>query len=226
MRYPFAFLLLLVLFRTGSAQDTLVVDAAAYSAPLRGALLVTGTFGELRSNHYHAGLDFRGKTGTPVYAVREGFVSRIVASGGGYGQAIYVDHPDGYRSVYGHLETLAPLLKDTLRAAQFATESFRQDLRFDSLAFPVAAGQRIGGVGNRGHSFGPHLHFEMREIVGDVPVNPLQFGFRIPDRRSPQIRKIRVYELGPDGQELAATTHNFGGRDTLFVRSPPRRPGR
>ena len=193
-----------------------------YTAPVKGPLLVTGTFGELRSNHYHAGLDFRASVGTPVYAVREGYVSRIVVSGGGYGQAIYVDHPDGYRSVYAHLETLAPELKDTVRAAQFARERFAVDLKFDSLAYPVTRGQKIGGVGNRGHSFGAHLHFEMREIAGDAPVNPMAFGFSIPDKRSPQIRSLRLYELDGNGHELAGKTYPTGRNfpDTIFVNTP------
>ena len=193
-----------------------------YVPPLKGALLVTGTFGELRSDHYHAGLDFRAPTGTPVYAVQEGFVSRVVVRGGGYGQAIYVDHPDGHRSVYGHLEALAPELLDTVRARQYAEEKFSQSLRFDSLAYPVERGQRIGAVGNRGHSFGPHLHFEMREIEGDVPLNPLLFGFSVPDRRAPRIQSLRVYELDADGHEITATTYAVGRTfpDTLFVNTP------
>ena len=202
-----------------SAQDL------RYDAPLRGPLLVTGTFGELRSDHFHAGLDFRAPTNTPVYAVAEGFVSRVLVSSGGYGQAVYVDHPDGHRSVYAHLETLAPKLKDTVRARQFADEEFRQDLRFGPADFPVARGQRIGGVGNRGHSFGPHLHFEMREQAGDVAVNPLAFGFTVPDTRAPAIRKLRVYELDERGLERGSQTisptalrgGNYAVRDTVVV---------
>jgi len=135
----------------------LTAQTLQYDAPLRGPLLVTGTFGELRSDHFHAGLDFRASTNTPVYAVADGYVSRIKVSPGGYGQAIYVDHPDGHRSVYAHLETLAPELLDTVRVRQFAEEEFRQDLNFGPNDFPVTRGQKIGGVGNRGHSFGPHL---------------------------------------------------------------------
>ncbi|NJC26073.1 M23 family metallopeptidase [Neolewinella antarctica] len=220
MRYSLASLIFVLSTTAAFAQLAARIATEAYVAPLRGPLLVTGTFGELRSDHYHAGLDFRASTSTPVYAVREGFVSRIIVSPGGYGQAIYVDHPDGYRSVYGHLETLVGELLDTVRAAQFAEESFRQDLKFDSLAFPVARGQRIGAVGNRGHSFGSHLHFELREILGDVPVNPLQFGFSIPDRRAPQIRSLRIYELDGRGHEITATTHKSGSKDTIFVRTP------
>lgn len=210
---------LLLSFSFLTAQDL------QYDAPLRGPLLVTGTFGELRGDHFHAGLDFRASTNTPVHAVADGFVSRIRVSPGGYGQAIYVDHPDGFRSVYGHLETLAPELLDTIRARQFAEEEFRQDLRFGPLDFPVTRGQQIGGVGNRGHSFGPHLHFEIREQEGDVAVNPLAFGFSIPDTRAPAIRKLRVYELDDRGlergsQTITPTALRGGGyavKDTIVV---------
>ena len=220
MRSYFTLLLYLLLLAPAYSQKN-TSGVKEYAAPLKGPLLVTGTFGELRSDHYHAGLDFRGATGTPVYAVNDGFVSRLVVSGGGYGQAIYVDHPDGYRSVYGHLEALSPELTDTLRKRQFGEERFAQDLRFDSLAYPIARGQRIGQVGNRGHSFGSHLHFEMREIADDVPVNPLRFGFSVPDHRQPQIRSLRVYELDGAGRELAATTYKTKALgDTIFVRTP------
>ena len=215
MRFFLFTLLLSLCLAPAAAQEN-------YAPPLKGPLLVTGTFGELRSDHYHAGIDFRAAVGTPVYAVQAGYVSRVVIKGGGYGQAIYVDHPDGYRSVYGHLEVLSPELLDTVRARQYATESFAQDLSFDSLAYPVIRGQRIGGVGNRGHSFGPHLHFEMREIDGDAPVNPLAFGLAVPDRRPPRIRSLRVYELAATGHELTATTYRTDKEfpDTIFVRTP------
>ncbi len=197
--------------------------SAQYTPPLRGPLLITGTFGELRSNHFHGGLDFRGKVGTPVYAVHDGYVSRITISAGGYGQGLYIDHPDGKRSVYGHLEALAPELFDTIRALQYARESFEIDLQLDSTAFPVVRGQQIGRVGNRGFSFGPHLHFEIREAATDAPGNPMSLGFTIPDTRSPQLRKLRVYEFSNDGNPPVGTTYDLldgSLPDTIRVNNP------
>lgn len=191
-----------------------------YTPPIQGPLLVTGTFGELRSNHFHGGLDFRAAVGTPVYAVNEGYVSRIKISGGGYGQAIYIDHPDGKRSVYGHLELLTPELEDTIRALQYERESFEIDLKLQPDDFPVIRGQRIGGVGNRGFSFGPHLHFEIRETAGDVPLNPLSLGFTVPDTRVPELRNLRIYELSDAGDPLRTTTYDLTRRslpDTIRV---------
>jgi hypothetical protein len=152
----------------------------------------------LRSNHFHAGLELRAPTGTPVYAVADGYVSRLRISAGGYGQAIYLDHPEGYRTVYGHLNTLREDLMDTIRASQYERERFTLDLRFDFLAFPVKRGDQIGTIGNRGYSFGPHLHFEVRDAVTDAALNPLHFGINVPDTRRPQLRKVKVYELDGD----------------------------
>ena len=197
--------------------------SAQYSPPLRGPLLITGTFGELRSDHFHGGLDFRGAVGTPVYAVNDGYVSRIKISGGGYGQGVYIDHPDGKRSVYGHMEVLAPELLDTIRALQYARESFEIDLSLDSTAFPVTRGQRIGGVGNRGFSFGPHLHFEIRDAATDAPLNPMSLGFTIPDTRKPQLRQLRVYTFTDDGNPPEGETYDLldgSLPDTLRVTGP------
>jgi murein DD-endopeptidase MepM/ murein hydrolase activator NlpD len=201
-------------------------QAIFYDPPLKGQLKVTGTFGELRSDHFHAGLDFRAPVNTTVHSVADGFVSRIQVSRGGYGQAIYVDHPDGRRSVYAHLESIRDDLLDTVRKVQYARESFSVNLRLDSTAFPVKRGEPIGGVGNRGYSFGPHLHFEIREADSDVPLNPMILGFDIPDTRSPQLRRLRVYELDDRGHELRTQTltpqsakDGYRLKDTVVVHS-------
>ncbi|MEM9837108.1 MAG: M23 family metallopeptidase, partial [Bacteroidota bacterium] len=189
---PKTFLLLALL---GCYSLLLSAQKGHYAPPIKGPLLVTGTFGELRSDHFHAGLDFRGAVGTPVYSVADGYISRVLISAGGYGQAIYVDHLDGYRSVYGHLSALRDDLIDTVRSLQYEWEQFTLDLRFDSLAFPVRQGDQIGKIGNRGYSFGPHLHFEIRDQASDTPLNPLDFGIKVADTRPPQLRQLKLYEL-------------------------------
>ena len=204
----------------------LVVNAcltAQYQPPLSGPLLITGTFGELRSNHFHGGLDFRAPVGTPVRAVGDGFISRVVVSPGGFGQAVYVHHPDGKRSVYGHLEVLAPAIKDTIRKLQYATESFALDFRPDSTAFPVKAGEVIGGVGNRGYSFGPHLHFEIWDAATESQLNPLSLGFPVADTRRPSVSSVRIFSLAEDGAVTNRTTFPVSTGplpDTITVSDP------
>ena len=197
--------------------------AAQYQPPLNGPLLITGTFGELRSNHFHGGLDFRGPVGTPVRAVGDGFISRVVVSPGGFGQAVYVHHPDGKRSVYGHLEILAPAIQDTIRSLQYATESFAIDFRPDTLAFPVRAGEVIGGVGNRGYSFGPHLHFEIWDAATELQLNPLSLGFEVADTRRPSVSAVRIFSLTQDGSVTKRSTFPVARTplpDTITVSDP------
>ena len=194
-----------------------------YVPPLEGPLLITGTFGELRGNHFHGGLDFRGKVGTPVRAVADGYISRVLVSAGGFGQAVYVTHRDGKRTVYGHLEVLAPAILDTVRALQYAGESFALDFYPDSLAFPVRAGEVIGGVGNRGYSFGPHLHFEVWDTATASQLNPLRLGFRVPDTRDPVVSSIRFDVMRADGTVAETLTYPVSnGRlpDTVYVSQP------
>ncbi|WP_116108707.1 M23 family metallopeptidase [Lewinella sp. IMCC34191] len=187
--------------------------SAQYVPPLEDPLLITGTFGELRSNHFHGGLDFRGAVGTPVRSVADGYISRVTVSPGGFGQAVYVSHRDGKRSVYGHLEVLTPEIKDTIRSLQYETESFAIDFRPDSTAFPVERGEVIGGVGNRGHSFGPHLHFEIWDAATETQLNPLSLGFKVADTRKPSVSAVRIYRLNPDG--------SIGDYDTYSVSGGP-----
>lgn len=189
-----------------------------YGQPLRGTLMLTGNFGELRSNHFHAGLDLRGAVGTPVYAIGDGYVSRIVADISGFGQAIYISHPEGYTSVYGHLEGFSDSLLAYVRRAQYAEETFAVDLRPDPTALPVRRGALIGYVGNRGASQGPHLHFEIRRSENDSPVNPLAFGYSVADTRPPDVRQVRIYELDSRGNVIKYQT--FGLRYTPAGRRP------
>lgn len=156
-------------------------------------------------------------------SVADGYISRVTVSPGGFGQAVYVSHPDGMRTVYGHLEVLTPEIKDTIRSLQYETESFAIDFRPDSTAFPVKSGEVIGGVGNRGFSFGPHLHFEAWDAATETRLNPLLLGFNVADTRKPSVSAIRFYRLRADGTVADWDTYSVSGAelpDTIVVNGP------
>ncbi|RYF52525.1 MAG: M23 family metallopeptidase, partial [Cytophagaceae bacterium] len=139
---------------------------------------LSGGMGDLRGNHFHAGLDIRtgGTEGLPVHAAADGYVSRIAVFTGGYGNVIFLKHPNGLTTVYGHLKTLNDTLGTYLRDNQYAKKTFEIDLRPQPNEFPVKKGDVIALSGNTGGSGGPHLHFEVRD-PNDNLLNPLLYGF-------------------------------------------------
>ena len=169
-----------------------------FQSPVAHTIELAGTFGELRANHFHSGIDIspgRKLSNEPIYAAAEGYVSRIQVQAGGYGQALYITHPNGYTTVYGHLEKLAFSIDTFLKKKQYASESFEQNLILQPQDLPILRGQEIGIMGNRGHSAGQHLHFEIRETKTDNPINPLLFGFNVSDNIAPTINALKVYLL-------------------------------
>jgi murein DD-endopeptidase MepM/ murein hydrolase activator NlpD len=170
--------------------------------PFDFPILLSGNFGELRSNHFHAGLDFKtqGVEGKPVHAVKEGYVARIVVSPWGYGNALYLNHPDGTTTVYGHLQRFAAALAAYVKEQQYEQESFGIDLRLQPEQFPVRQGQTIALAGNSGSSAGPHLHFEVRETETGILHDPLEyFKDQIKDSRPPEIGGFMIYPLEGKG---------------------------
>ncbi|MFW5754445.1 MAG: M23 family metallopeptidase, partial [Marinilabiliaceae bacterium] len=161
---------------------------------------VSGSFGEVRSNHFHSGLDLStyGKNGFPVFAADTGYVSRVSVSSGGFGKALYIDHPDGYTTVYAHLEKFCPHIDSVVTNLQYKHESFPLNTTFDPEEFPVSRGEVIGYSGNSGSSGGPHLHFEVRETKGQRPLDPLAFSNPVKDDIRPQIKGIMIYPLSED----------------------------
>jgi murein DD-endopeptidase MepM/ murein hydrolase activator NlpD len=157
----------------------------------------SGTFGELRANHFHSGLDFRTnqKTGYPVYAVFDGYVSRLRVQFGGFGNAVYISHPNGYTSVYAHLERFTPEMAKIIKDQQYKIESDFVDFELQPLQIPVKKGQVIAWSGNTGSSAGPHLHFEIRDTKTEETINPQLFGLKIPDNIPPSITGIYLYQL-------------------------------
>lgn len=191
----FFFTTLLLISTLTSISQEIVKDY--FRSPLDIPLYLSGNFGELRSNHFHAGLDIKtqGVVGQNVYAVADGYVSRIKASPYGYGNALYITHPDGHTSVYGHLqkynETITKLVKDY----QYKKERFAVELFPTPFQLQVKKGEIVAYSGNSGGSGGPHLHFEIRNTANEHPMNPLAFGFDIKDAIKPDIYAVTVYPL-------------------------------
>lgn len=165
-----------------------------FRSPVNFPITLAGNFAELRNNHFHSGIDIRTFTiGKKVYAIADGYISRIKISPSGYGKAIYVDHPNGYTSVYGHLNRYNKKLNDFARRTQYQKKSFGIDIRFKKGQFPVKKGEIIAFSGNSGFSGGPHLHFEIRDTKSEHPINPQLFGFKIKDTRPPKIFNLYIY---------------------------------
>ena len=177
------------------AQKSLPLDY--FRSPLDFKLLVTGTFGELRLNHFHSGVDFRTqeKEGMPVYAVADGIVVRIKVSPFGFGRALYLDHPNGFTTVYGHLQKFNPELEKYIFKQQNRQESFEVDI-FPKDSIKIKKGDIIAYSGNSGASFGPHLHFEVRSTKSERPINPLLFNFPVKDTLPPFINLFEAYPVG------------------------------
>lgn len=215
------FLSFMLLSFSASAQENNYVN------PLDGELILSGNFGEVRGNHFHSGLDLKtgGSEGKPVYSIAEGHVSRIAVSPTGFGKAIYIDHPDGKTSVYAHLRAFAPEIAAYVKQQQYARQSFSVDLSFAASTFPISKGQLIAKSGNSGSSGGPHVHFEVRETNGQIPENPLNYGFKVKDLRHPELEKLWVYIHSGNGHvqgltnekgfKLTGQSGNYSIMDTL-----------
>ncbi len=165
-----------------------------FQPPVDIPIFLSGNFGELRGTHFHSGIDIKtqGETGKNIRAVEKGYVSRVKIRSGGYGHAIYITHPNGYTSVYGHLNSFFSEMEIWVKDHQYQKKSFEIDQSFAKHQFPVDKGQIIALSGNTGYSGGPHLHFEIRN-KNEVPLNVLQFKLPITDSISPVFKNLFVY---------------------------------
>ncbi len=172
-------------------------DLHDYALPIDIPIFLSGTFGELRSTNIHAGIDIKtqGREGFPIKAVSDGYVSRIKVSTYGYGKAIYINHLDGNTSVYAHLKKFSSAIEKKVRKKQYNAESFEIELFLNPEELPVSKNQIIGFSGNTGGSFGPHLHFELRETISQKPINPLLSHYNIKDSVRPEIKALFAYPI-------------------------------
>ncbi|MDO6744192.1 M23 family metallopeptidase [Tenacibaculum soleae] len=195
MKFYFSTIFLLF-FYIGNAQKQYPKNY--FSSPLKIPIILSGTFGELRSNHFHSGIDIKtqGKQGIPIYAPANGYVSRIKVSQYGFGKAMYVKHPNGYTTVYAHLKKFAPNIQKYVKHIQYKKKNYQTGNLFpDSQKFPVTKGQLIGYTGDTGSSGGPHLHYEIRDTKTEHIINPLFFGMNPKDATPPTLQKLIAYPL-------------------------------
>lgn len=200
--YPLMILVVLTLAMTGDGRKYPTDD---FISPVKHSLKLSGTFGELRSNHFHAGLDIKsekGIAGDPVYAAYNGFVSRIKVEEYGYGNALYIEHPNGFTTLYAHLLNFSPEIEAYVKTQQYKQKSFEVNLYPDKGQFSFDQHEQIGNMGNTGSSGGAHLHFEIRHTEGQIPINPLLFGLPVADQKKPVIQQLMVYEFDASGNLL------------------------
>ncbi len=195
IKYIYTFLLIVLLNPT---FGQLRLDTLGWRSPVDIPILLSGNFAELRSNHFHAGIDIKtqGKEGFMIYAVQEGYISRIKVTPGGYGKAIYITHPDGYTSVYAHLKEYNIQLDRYVRSIQYAKQSYTVDIFPEKGELPVKKGDIIALSGNSGSSAGPHLHFEIRDSRNSEPQNGLFLGYDIEDTIAPKMYYLYAYPQG------------------------------
>lgn len=187
---------LLFCHHSGKAQEK-IYPQGYFRSPVDIPIRLAGNFGEIRGNHFHAGLDIKTNQveGLNIYAAASGYVSRIKISLYGYGKVIYITHPNGFTTAYAHLQQFNDTIEAYVRKNQYLRESFEIELFPGAGEIPVEKGEVIALSGNTGGSGGPHLHFEIRETATSIPINPLKFGFAIEDNIKPILKTFSLYPL-------------------------------
>ena len=196
----YAFIAALFLLTSVNGQEKYPQNK--FQSPLDIPLILAGNFGELRSNHFHSGIDIKTqqREGLAVYAIDDASVTRIKISHWGYGKALYITHPSGYTSVYAHLQKFSPKIEEYIKKIQYKKQSYQVETFPDFGELKVKKGEVIAYSGNTGGSSGPHLHFEIRSNTTSKPTNPLLYGYDIRDATDPTILNLYAYPLSDNAQ--------------------------
>ena len=195
MKYLFNFI---ILFSTLLSFSQKKYPTNYFRSPLDIPIVLSGTFGELRSNHFHSGIDIKtqGKEGLIIFSAADGYVSRIKVAQYGFGKAIYITHPNGFTTVYAHLSKYAAHIERYVKSIQYKKERYSTgNLYFKKGKFPVKKGEVIAYTGDTGGSVGPHLHYEFRNTKTENIINPLLFGLLPKDTKTPTFKSLMAYPL-------------------------------
>ncbi|MCQ2209479.1 MAG: M23 family metallopeptidase [Paludibacteraceae bacterium] len=200
MKKIFSFIIGFFIFQCLTAQ----LEQWEISSPLDFETTLSGSFAEMRRNHFHGGIDLRtnGEENKPVYSIDDGYVAKISISRTGYGKCAYINHPNGFTSVYGHLNGFVPKLDSILKAKQYGEQKYEIDLILDSTQFRIKKGEQFALSGNTGASGGPHVHFEIRETETGIMRNPFRLKnnpCKLTDDKAPKIFAIKIYGLKGKG---------------------------
>lgn len=182
---------------------SLLLFIASYVSPVNFEISLAGNFGEPRPNHFHGGIDVKTQheEGKPIHAIGDGYVCKVSVSTGGYGNAVFIRHPEGYTSVYAHLQQFSPAIETKVKQWQYTHKSWEGEIPFRATDVPVVAGQVIALSGNTGASMGPHLHLEIHQTDTWDMYDPLEFlpEGTIKDGKSPEATAIMAYPQQGEG---------------------------
>lgn len=199
---------LIFLFVSLSISAQTLLDTSYFDSPVKYDMVLAGSFGELRGTHFHAGIDIKPSSKRDsIFTAAPGYVSRIKVQTGGYGRVLYIDHPNGYTSVYAHLEHFSDEIESYIKDLQLASQSYSLDIYPQADKFKLDRQEYIGLLGNTGRSYGAHLHFEIRKTNSETPINPALFGLKPTDHKSPSLVSVSVHGLSTDMQDQVKLTY-------------------